>query len=113
MDVIAERTYQVTGLSELTLRIGRPEREGASDNHFCAYEILGPLTRRTMRFGGVDPIQALLHAIFAASLDLELSEEFVRNLLSLHGQPGYLGLPAPEATPRPPGLSESSDRVSR
>lgn len=100
MEVIAERRYQVRGMDDLVLRIGKPEPFPDGRNFLCPYEIDGPLTQRRSHFGGVDAVQALLNAVGAATIDLELCEEVVQGLLSLHGESGELGLPDPLALTR-------------
>jgi hypothetical protein len=84
----------------LVLQIGKPEKDAHGESYFCPYIIKGPLTQRTSRFGGVDAVQAVLNALGAATIDLELCEEVVQGLLSLHGQSGDLGLPDPLALTR-------------
>jgi len=97
MEVIAERRYQVRGMADLVLRIGKPEPFPDGQDFLCPYEIDGPLTQRRFRFGGVDAVQALLLAVAGATVDLELCEEAVRGLLSLDGAVGDLGLPDQQA----------------
>lgn len=100
MKVIAERRYQVRGMVDLVLRIGKPEPFPDGRDFLCPYEIDGPLTQRMSSFGGVDAVQALLNALGAATVNLELCDEVVQALLSLHGQSGDLGLPDPLALTR-------------
>lgn len=100
MEVIAERRYQVRGMADLILQIGKPEKDARGESYFCPYIINGPLTQRMSSFGGVDAVQALLNALGAATVDLELCDEVVQGLLSLHGQSGDLGLPDPLALTR-------------
>ena len=93
MEVIAERRYQVRGMADLVLRIGKPEPFPDGQDFLCPYEIDGPLTQRRFHFGGVDAVQALLLAIAGAANDLEGCEEVRQGLLSLDGMDGHLGLP--------------------
>ena len=95
--MIAERRYQVRGMADLVLRIGKPEPFPDGQDFLCSYEIDGPLTQRRFRLGGADAVQALLLAVAGAAVDLELREEAVRGLLSLDGVVGDLGLPDPQA----------------
>ncbi|WP_203073775.1 DUF6968 family protein [Falsiroseomonas ponticola] len=97
MEVIAERRYQLRGMADLVLCIGKPEPFPDGRDFLRPYEIDGPLTQRRFRLGGADAVQALLLAIAGASLDLGLCEEAVRGLLSLDGVIGDLGLPDPQA----------------
>lgn len=54
-------------------------------------------------FGGVDAVQALLNALYALSVEAEMSEENQTGELSWGGQRGPFGFPAPEADPERTG----------
>lgn len=95
MDVIASRTMEVDGKPQFHVRIGRPTLAPEGDCWFCAYEIVGPLTNRKGRFGCEDAMQALVNALYCASVDVEISAENAQGRLSWLGDMEDFGLPSP------------------
>lgn len=93
MDVIATRTLELDGEPVIEVRIGRPAPSAEGDCWFCPYEIIGPGMHRRSRFGGEDSMQALVHALYALSVDLETSDENRAGRLSWFGDRN-LGLPS-------------------
>lgn len=94
-DIIASRVMEVDGKPQFHIRIERPKLTPEGDCWFCAYEIKGPLTNRKGRFGGEDAMQALLHAIYCVSVDVEVCAENAQARLSWFGDFKDFGLPAP------------------
>src|SRR3954469_7283506 len=95
MDVIATRTLEVDGHSQFHIKIGRPTLSPEGDCWFCPYEIVGPLTHRKGRFGGEDAMQALVNALYCASVEVEISAENAQGRLSWLDDREDFGLPTP------------------
>lgn len=95
IDVIASRILEVDGKPQFHVRIGRPALAPEGDCWFCAYEIVGPLTNRKGWFGGEDAMQALVNALYCASVDVEISAENAKGRLSWLGDTKDFGLPSP------------------
>lgn len=103
--VIATRVYEVDGRPELRVAIEQPIME-ENGNWFCGYEIQGPKTSIKGSFGGADALQALILAIYAIRLKLELSDEYLEGRLSLDGAKDHLDLPDPALHPHHPANVE-------
>ena len=95
IDVIASRVMEVDGKPQFHVRIGRPTLAPEGDSWFCAYQIVGPLTNRKGRFGGEDAMQALVNALYCASVDVEICAENAQGRLSWLGDAEDFGLPSP------------------
>lgn len=94
IDVVATRTLEVDGRPAFVIRIGRPELAPEGDCWFCRYEIEGPWTKRQVRFGGEDAMQALVNALYCLKTDVEASAENAQGRLSWLGDKQDFGLPA-------------------
>ncbi|NGM19993.1 hypothetical protein G3576_08200 [Roseomonas stagni] len=103
--MIATRVYEVDGRPELRVAIEQPIME-ENGNWFCGYEIQGPKTSIKGSFGGADALQALILAIYAIRLKLELSDEYLEGRLSLDGAKDHLDLPDPALHPHHPANVE-------
>jgi len=101
MDAIALRTLEVDGTPQFHIRIGRPVLAPEGDCWFCAYEIVGPHTTRRGQFGGEDSMQALVNALYGASIDVKVSAENASGRLSWLGDAQDFGLPSPPTRPPP------------
>lgn len=95
IDVIATRLLEVDGKPGFEIRIGRPVRAPEGDCWFCPYEVLGPQTQYRSRFGGEDSMQALVHALYAAAVNVEISTENQEGRLSWFGDKTNFGIPSP------------------
>ncbi len=97
--IIASRTLDVDGKPAFTMNIAQPYLEPDGVTWRCEYEVSGPMTKHSTSFGGVDAVQALLNALYALSVEAEMSEENQLGRLSWGGQKAHFGLPSPEADP--------------
>ena len=91
MDILASRVLEVDGAPIFHLRLGRPVPEDDGQTWRCPYEIEGPLTKHRSSFCGIDPMQALLHAVRCLSLHAETSEENEAGRLTWLGEKGDFG----------------------
>jgi hypothetical protein len=98
-NIIASRVLEVDGTPNFNIHVAQPYLEADGVTWRCEYEISGPMTKHINSFGGVDAVQALLNALYALSVEAEMSEENQRGKLSWGGQSGHFGFPAPEADP--------------
>lgn len=101
--IIASRLLDVDGKPAFAMRIAQPYLEADGVTWRCEYDVSGPMTRHSNSFGGVDAVQALLNALYALSVEAEMSEENQTGRLTWGGQKAHFGLPTPEADPERSG----------
>lgn len=94
LDVIATTILEVDGEPGFTIRIRKPVLDPEGDCWYCHYDIEGPITKREMFFGGHDAMQALINALYAIGVDIEMSAEYVQGRLSLDGDKSDFGFPS-------------------
>ena len=77
MDIIAERIFELEDGTSIKLLVGRPQR--VADDFECVCRVITASEERTLRLYGVDGVQALLHALGIAAIE-------VRRLAKRRGQ---------------------------
>jgi hypothetical protein len=97
IDPIAEVVFDLSFTEDkMGARVYPPEREQASGDWSCSFEIDGPISvRRTII--GVSSLQALMLALKTMSAYLYGSDLYERGELGIHGRFGEsLSIPAPK-----------------
>lgn len=95
LDPIAIRILECDGEPKFVIRLGRPALAPEGDCWFCTYEVEGPLTKATVKMGGEDAMQALILALQALAVEVEISAENKAGRLTWLGERGDFGLPVP------------------
>lgn len=96
---IATRVLEVDGRPGFHIRLGRPYFDAGHNAWACEFEVEGPVTKRRRAMVGNDAVQALLNAIYTASVWVEISAENKAGRLSWDGEEQHFGLPGPDAGP--------------
>jgi len=94
--VIARREYDLSDGGKVILEVGTPRPEGANENWFCAFRILGLGYDAGLSAGGVDAVQALILALTCAATYLYTSDFYRENKLTWVGSRN-LKLPVADA----------------
>jgi hypothetical protein len=94
-DPIATRILVCDGKPGFEIRLGRPALAAEGDCWFCTYEVQGPLTQARVKMGGEDAMRALVLALQALAVEVEVSAENKAGRLTWLGETGDFGLPVP------------------